>query len=296
MEATGSRIIRYPKRNAEFSIWAIFDIHLGNIGCSKEHLLKDIDRIRRDPYSLWVGGGDSIDCIYPGDKRFDPECFPPEFSVRDLTKISALLVSHLLSYFRPIKHKCLGWGYGNHELAYMRRDSTAFLHDYIVQKLGTRNMRYSGWMDLYFVYDPSSRGVTMKHSDIHPTVYTSRLRVFSHHGAGSAATAGGKINRLKSLVDMTDADLVLCGHLHEAISKPFVRLSGGTDCNEVKQRVTMGMMTGSYLRIYGDDHTSYGEQMAYFPTTIGASRAKYIPAERILVVENRADNIGIGMT
>lgn len=295
MEATGSRIIRYGKRQAEFSIWGLFDIHLGNIGCSKEHLQKDIDRIKSDPYAVWLGGGDAIDCIFPGDPRFDPECFPDDISVRDLTRISAILMDDLLSYIEPIKKKCLAWGYGNHELQYMKRNSASFLHDYIVQRLDTQNLRFSGWMDLYFCHDPLSSGVTMRYSSIPPATFTSRLRIFSHHGAGAAATAGGKINRLKSLVDMTDADLVICGHLHEAISKPFVRLHGGNDCNDVKQKVTMGMMTGSYLRNYGADHTSYGEMRAYFPTTIGSSKARYSPSERSLIVENRADNVGQGM-
>lgn len=295
MEATGSRVIRYPKRDAVFSIWGLFDIHLGNVGCSKEHLSKDIERIKSDHYALWIGGGDAFDCIMPGDPRFDPECFPDDVAVRDLTRISAILMDELLGYLMPIKRKVLAWGYGNHEIQYMKRNSTAFMHDYIVEKLGTQNLRFSGWMDLYFVHDPSIRGVSMRWASIPPSTYTSKLRVFSHHGAGSPATAGGKMNRLKQLVDMVDADLVITGHLHEAISKPFVRLHGGVDCRDVKQKITMGMMTGSYLRNYGSDHTSYGEMRAYFPTTIGSSKARYSPSERCLIVENRADNVGQGM-
>jgi hypothetical protein len=274
----------------------LFDVHLGNVGCSKSHLERDIDLIRRDPYSLWVGGGDMMDFVLPGDPRFDPEVFADDFSVRDLTRTAAILIDQLLYYLMPISRKCLAFGYGNHEFQYMKRNNMAFLHDQIVDSLKTQNLRYSGWMDVFFVHDPSAKSVTMRYSVFPPTTFTSRLRVFSHHGAGSPATVGGKINRLKQLVDMVDADLVLTGHLHEQISKPFVRLHGGSDCTEVRQKITMALMTGSYLRNYGRNHTSYAEIKAYFPTTIGASCARYKPSTRELVIENRADNIGSGMS
>jgi UDP-2,3-diacylglucosamine pyrophosphatase LpxH len=292
MEASGSRIIEYPKEDAEFSIWDIADIHLGNAGCSKEHLKRDIERIRKDQYSTFLIGGDYMDAIFPGDPRFDPETFPEDIMVRDLTKISAIISAQLINYFNPIKDKCLGVAYGNHEHKFMTRNSEMFIHDQICASLNAPNMRYSGWADLYFVHNKDIKNVQIRHSRLRPRRHTARLRCVLHHGFSTAATAGGKINALKRLVDSLEADLVMMGHVHEQFAKSFTRLTVNENCTEIKSKITMGMITGSYLRTYLPDVTSYGEQRGYFPTTLGATRAKYIPAEKRLIVENVADGIG----
>ena len=143
------------------------------------------------------------------------------------------------------------------------------------------------------MHQPGFKGVNVKTSDAPPKSFTARLRVFVHHGAGAANTAGGKINRLKALVDMVEADLVMMGHCHEQMAKAFLRLVPNTDCSEISQKVTMGLITGSYLRTYAPGFTGYGEIKAYAPTTIGATRARYLPRERVLTVENRADGVGL---
>lgn len=153
-------------------------------------------------------------------------------------------------------------------------------------------MRYSGWADIYFVHFPGMPGVTIRKSKVRPRKYTARLRCVLHHGFSTAATAGGKINALKRLVDSLEADLVMMGHVHEQFAKSFTRLTVNENCTKIKSKITMGMITGSYLRTYIPDVTSYGEQRGYFPTTLGATRARYSPLEKRLVVENVADGIG----
>jgi hypothetical protein len=293
MEAAGMRLIKYGKQDAEFSIYDIADIHWGTRGCAKDRLQTDIDRIKRDPYSLFIVGGDYCDWITPGDKRWDPEAINEDVSVNDLSRISALLASSLVKMFLPIKDKCLGWCIGNHELKHMVKQSEMFIHEEICHVLKVPNMRYSGWVDLYFDHIAGLKHkVEMTTVKKPPKEYTARIRVFVHHGAGAAATAGGKINMLKRAVDMSEADLVMVGHLHEQIAKPFVRLKPNDDCSSITESVTMGLITGSYLRIYGPGYTSYGEVKLYSPTTLGATRARYSPLNKSMVVENRADGIG----
>lgn len=293
MEAAGMRCLSYGKKDAVFSIYDIADIHWGIRGCAKWHLQRDIETITKDPYSVWLCGGDYLDCIMPGDKRFDPEALDEDIKVNDLSRISALLASSLTRQFLPIKGKCLGWCIGNHELVHMTRQSEMFIHEEICRVLKVPNMRYSGWVDLYFVHDSLlGKRVKLETIPVPPKSYEAKLRIFVHHGAGAAATAGGKINMLKRAVDNSNADLVMVSHLHEQIAKPFVRLEPNEDCSEIKERVTMGLITGSYLRIYGPGYTSYGEQRLYAPTTLGATRAKYSPLNKTLIVENRADGIG----
>jgi hypothetical protein len=294
VEASGCRIVTYGRENAEFSIYDVADIHWMNRGISKHHLYRDIERIQDDTYALWFEGGDYADWIFPGDPRFDPEAFDEDVRVMDLAEIGAKVAKDIIGIFKPIRHKCLGMLIGNHEFKHMSRRSEMFVHDEICRRLRVPNMRFSGWTDIYFIHERRFKGgckITL--SDVPPSKFTARLRVFIHHGMGAANTAGGKINKLKSLVDMVEADLVLMGHVHEQFAKAFLRLVPNENCTEIGQRVTMGLITGSYLRTYAPGFTGYGEVKAYSPTTLGATRARYIPSERILTVENRADGVGV---
>jgi hypothetical protein len=294
VEASGCRIVTYGKESAEFSIYDIADIHWLNRGVSKKHLFEDIQRIAKDTYALFFEGGDYADWIYPNDKRFDPAAFDEDVTVNDLEGLGAKVATAIIDIFKPIRHKCLGMLIGNHEFTAMSRNSEMFVHDYICRKLRTPNMRFSGFADVYFVHQPGFMGgCKMVVSDIPPPKYTARLRCFIHHGMGAANTAGGKINKLKSLVDMVDADLVMMGHVHEQFAKAFLKLVPNDDCSDIGQKATMGLITGSYLKTYSPGFTGYGEIKGYFPTTVGATRARYIPSERILTVENRADNVGL---
>ena len=294
MEASGSRIITYGRAGAEFSIYNVADIHWLNRGVSKTHLYRDIERIRIDPYALFFQGGDYADWIFPSDKRWDPAAFDEDVKVIDLNELGALVAKAIIKIFRPIRHKGLGFLIGNHEFKAMTQKSEMYIHDHICRELKIPNMRFSGWTDLYFVHQKGFKGgVKVTSSTIPPKKFTARLRCFIHHGMGAANTAGGKINKLKSLVDMTESDLVLCGHVHEQFAKAFLRLEPNQSCTEIGQKVTMGLITGSYLRTYAPGFTGYGEIKGYQPTTMGATRAKYIPSERILTVENRADGVGL---
>lgn len=297
MEPSGIRVIRYGKRDASFPIWNMSDLHILNKGCSMTHIEKDRDDIKNDPYSLFFVGGDYCDWICINDKkRFDADCLDEKVSVQDLTRLAAFASKKVIDIFTPIRSKCIGFLHGNHELSFMNRENQKDIHEKICSTLKVPNMRYSGIVDLYFCHTPGQKGVKMTVEYQQPMYWTARLRVFIHHGAGAAATAGGKLIRLKNFVDMTqDCDLIMMGHLHEALAKVFVRMTVDNTCSELKQKVIMGMATGSYLKIYTPECTSYGEIRGYTPTTIGSSRAIFNPLHRTLTIENRAENVGMGM-
>lgn len=293
MEATGCRIIVYGKRGVEFKLYDFADLHYLNRGMAKDNLRADIAKVKKDPYSLWFIGGDYSEFIGPQDPRFDPEAVDDSIRVNDLSYLAAIAVRGIVEFFNPIKDRGLGCCMGNHEFKHMSRHSEMFVHETLCQQLNVPNMRYSGWTDVYFVYRKGAVGCTVFPATKPPDSFVARLRVFIHHGAGAAATAGGKINRLKQLVDMVDADLVMMGHVHEQFAKAFVRLTPDDTCSEVVSKVTMGLITGSYLMAYPPGFTSYAEMRAYPPTTMGATRARYTPDTGELVVENRADKVGL---
>lgn len=293
MEASGIRIIEYKDKDAEISLYDVADIHFLNRGCSKIHLQRDIERIKNDPLSYFFIGGDYADWIHWTDPRFDASAFDEELKIIDINRIGAKVVQWMTEYFAPIVDRCLGCLIGNHEQKYMSRHSQEFIHNEICDMLNAPNMGFSGFVDIYFVHNPRMKAESrMTLSFSIPEKYKSKIRVFLHHGMGAANTAGGKINKLKSLVDMVVADLVMMGHVHEQFNKPFLRLSPNADCSEIGQKTTMGLITGSYLRTYAQGFTGYGEIKAYSPTTLGATRARFTPIDGSLITENRADHVG----
>jgi len=258
--------------------------------------MRDIEAIRRDPFALWVCVGDYCDFISPSDKRFDPASVDATVTINDLTSYAYNVSNQIAELFSPIAGKCIGFGLGNHDLKYLSRNSEMYIHQSICDRLNTRNLMYSGWADLYFVYDPALGRPRMTYGVPEQgfNLNRSRLRILTFHGRGAAATAGGKLNALKSVVDMVEtANLIITGHLHEQIMKCFPRLNPGENCDGIQANPVMALITGTYLRTYMPEYVSYGEQKAYPPTTLGATRARYIPSTLTLTVENRADGVGV---
>lgn len=296
MEATGSRLILYGAKDATFSMYPFADIHLGNKACFKPQLDEDIERVDSDPFALWWLLGDYGDFIHHKDPRFDPDMVDETITVKDLSNTGLVLLRRVLERFLPIKDKCLAAGYGNHELSYMRDKEQMALHDTLCSQLEVPSLRYSGFFDLYFEHQPGLKKPVVIKKPADSRICRKgqrRLRVFSHHGAGAAATPGGKINTLHRAVNMTrDADLVVMGHLHEQVAKAIVRLTTDSLCRALREKPTMALMTGSYLRTYCDNMTGYGEIRLYPPSVLGVARATFQPNVGRLVVENVAHNCG----
>jgi len=293
MEASGPRLIQYADKAALFSIWDLADIHWGNEGCAKAKLRSDVNVIKTDPYSFWFLGGDYCDFISPGDKRFDAECIDKTIKVCDLARIASHLTFGVVGELLPIKDKCLGALYGNHEHKYMQYMEHSEIHDEVCKELEASNMRYCGITDIWFEYNRKLRKPTRVFKtptrDMIGKPNQVRLRVLVHHGFGGANTAGGRINALvKEMGQLQDVDLIIMGHLHEILGKVVVRLTASADCTSIHQVCSVGMLTGSYLRSYDKGHTSYAEVKGYSPNALGATRATFSPLYRELEVRNKA--------
>ena len=294
MEFTGCRIIKYKKKDAEFKIYAVADQHFTNCAVSWEQVHKDISKIKNDPYAIWIEVGDYADWHLPTHPYFDAEAFESNFPVSKLTQYAAHISNTITDLYEPIADKCLGWAYGNHDHNYFIRHNQMDVHEAICKKLAVPNLRYAGWMYVFFVEDEKATKPIMAYS-VHPPVeYKAAIRIYAFHGKGAAATPGGKINSLRDVVNtVVNADLVVTAHLHEQLIKPFVRIAPDENCSEAKSVTTMSLITGTYLRNYQPDHTGYGEKKAYPVTTLGATVARYKPIDREMIVEIRAENVGI---
>ena len=295
MEFTNCRIIRYRKPDAEFRIYAVADQHFTNRAVSWDAVHEDIGLIKEDPYALWVEVGDYADWHLPTHPYFDAEAFDPRFPVNNLAKYAAYISQTIVDLYQPVASKCLGWAYGNHDHNYFIRHNQMDIHESICERLNIPNLRYAGWMYVYFVQDNKAPMNPQMEFSLHPPKkYNAVLRLYIFHGKGAASTPGGKMNSLRDVVNtVVNADLVITAHLHEQLVKPFTRISPDENCSEPKAQTTMAMITGTYLRNYQPDHTSYGEKKAYPVTTLGATVGRYIPSRHRMIVELAADNVGL---
>jgi len=70
------RIIEYRSRSAEFTLYPLADIHLGNRACDEDRLDATLDAIAKNRKALYILLGDQYDAIKAKDPRFDVRTLP----------------------------------------------------------------------------------------------------------------------------------------------------------------------------------------------------------------------------
>jgi hypothetical protein len=274
MELGGVQYILHGSRTDVFKLWAVGDLHLGNAACNKELIKRDLDAIEKDPYSFWIGLGDYADYISAGDKRFDPTTISPELSIADMGRLGRRLGEQVRDAFGPIKHKCLGLLFGNHEKSYFVGKEQEDLHSWMCTELDVKNLGYCAFLDVAFVRGPEY--VTPSLSRERPfegkgSGYQLKKRVFVHHGCGHSATPGGKLNKLLQFMSaFPTADITAVAHVHDQTVKRMDALGANDDCTRLKVHKRIGLITGGYLEAYAVGITSYAERAGFFPTVMGS--------------------------
>lgn len=298
MKALGFYTIAHKSRLDEFTVWNLSDLHVGARACAEEKIRRDVKKILADPNAVWFGGGDTIDGIAYNDKRFSPSCVAPWIRVKDMGNLGKVCVDRVVDILSPIKHKCLGMMQGNHEASMMLHTQNAEIHQSLCKGLGVIDMGYSCIFDIKFCRNTKTRNKVeligwnrpMNHvlNELHGTdrksysSNTKAFRFYCHHGSGGAVTTGGKLNRLLSFMNMVDADIVMMGHVHEQQGTRQHIMSANSDCTDIQTKEKIGVVSGSYLKTYHQDSTTYGEIKGYRPTVLGASFVRIRPETREL--------------
>lgn len=279
MIAAGTRYISYPSRADWFTIWNLSDLHYGNKACAVDRLKEDVERIRRDPYSFWFGGGDYAEYISFRDRRFDAETITADLQIKDLGRLGRVLTERVRDILMPIRGKCLGLLYGNHENSYARENDQRDLHGWLCTELGAANLDYSAFVDVAFC---RLGGTPRIHAErpVKEGGETTGYRFYLHHGAGCAVTPGGKLNRLIQFMHAFDADIYMIGHVHDKKGQRLVRMGVDRYCNKIVAKESLGIISGSYLKTYAQDVTSYGEIRGYSPTALCAAFVRVRPNTR----------------
>ncbi len=283
MEAGGRHYIIHGSRNNVFRIWNLADLHLLNKACAESEIDEDVEEIKNDPFSFWIGGGDYAEYIGPRDrKRWDPDAVSEKITVADLGRLGKRTAEIVRDKFKPIAHKCIGLVYGNHEDNYMIEKSQQELHSWLCQELGVLNLGYCALFDIAFVRSGKvkipylSRAAPTKSDST--TQYIRRC--FIHHGTGFATTPAGKLNKLLQFMDAFEADIYFCGHVHDQIGKRQNRITANEDCTKILAQDKIGVISGSYLKTYQQGVTTYGEKKGYRPTVLRSAYVRIDPEQK----------------
>jgi hypothetical protein len=248
-------VIPYRISSPDSKLFCIGDIHAGTIHCVEDAIKRKVEEVADTPNARWIGTGDYAEWITPKDKRFDPSLK----SIADWVEPDNLGHSQtiwLTKLFEPIKKKCIGLLYGNHE-----NSIRVYNHENVQQNLcdalEVDNLGYSCFIRFHFNRDNSNE----KH------MITGAFT----HGSSGAITEGAKLMALMRWMKSMDADIYGYAHLHDYLEKSLSRITvvDKDDSSKIKSKVSYGVTTGSWFRTYTQGiMASYGEQKCYPPTEI----------------------------
>jgi hypothetical protein len=248
--------IPYLKSDHEFHIFAFGDIHAGTIHCVEDDVKRKVREIRDTPNSRWIGMGDYAEWITPKDKRFDPASRVIAPWCRQ-DNIGEDQTRWIVDLFTPIKDKCIGLLYGNHEDS-IRKYNHENVAQNICDRLGVDNLGYSCFVNFIFRRNRSAE------AHLITGAFT--------HGSSGAVTEGAKMMALMRFMKAFDADFYAYAHVHDYMPKSLTRLQV-TTAGKIKNHVAIGATTGSWFRTYTQGNTaSYGEIKGYPPCELTAAK------------------------
>ncbi len=242
-------------RIENFTVVPIGDIHEGNIGCCEKTLQEEVEWVQKHNNVFWIGMGDYIEAINYSDPRFDIKSVSRKY--RDTGNIDMMVqlqIENISKIFEPIKDKCLGLHRGNHEETIRK-----FYHYDVIYELWKR-------LKVRPLYDVAITRLQFTAKE--KSTWTNSFDIFSTHGNVGGRKSGGKVNRLEDLMAGFESDVYLMGHAHIKAVTTTNRLYIDQAGN-LKSKKKIGAITGSFLRGYNLQETSYVEKGTYPASDLG---------------------------
>ena len=181
----------------------LFDEHIGHRGTDLNMIKKAVKRISEEPNRFTVFGGDQLDAINIYDKRFNPDSVT-ERDIDNQRKLWQELHQDLFDiqqdkkggvYPKTFNEKVFGLLHGNHE--YKVRELT---RPYIENHFCLPN-------DIDFLGSRAHIGLQV----VHGKDILSEWSIAIMHGSGGGAPE----NMFRDMKKNWNADVYLCGHLHQ---------------------------------------------------------------------------------
>jgi hypothetical protein len=269
-------------RSDRFVIVPIGDVHLGAKACDEELLKHTVSKIKNTPNYYWIGMGDFCDYISLSDPRFNAGAIADWIKLSDLHNLSKVQTDRFVEMLAPIADKCLGLVKGNHEdviRKHYERDIYLDIVNAVKQEAGFPEthklaLGYCGWLRLAFYSDDKN---------VRTVVDTSL-----HHGFVGGKLKGSKALNMERWLWTHDCDLTLMGHSHnkDTFSTSTIGLDHRGNIKSVQRR---GAFTGTFLKGYSEEGSTYSEVKGYFPQPVGTIEVVLQPGayeynERVKIV------------
>ena len=242
------------------SIVTLGDVHWGTRSCCEHAVRERVQKIAIDPWAWWLDLGDEIDAINYKDKRFDPLSLPDRYDLRHLANLFLIQLEEYCDLVRPIRDKNMG-GFNSNHMDTLKRFYTLDIHWELRRRMtrdlpnGMESEQFADLGDTAFIY------LTILRRNQEPL----KLTLWGAHGTGRGNSEEAAIRRLKTLSKPFAADIKMMGHVHWAAKGEEVSLISPTE-----DRKILYVVTGSFLKSYGEGPGSYAEQRLYPPIPLSA--------------------------
>lgn len=246
-EAKKSFIWDFRERDFLETFW-ISDVHIGHRCCDTDLFLKNLKFIK-DNEIVFADLGDLVENATRNSIGA---------GIYEQEQIADAQIEMALKLYEPLKDLIQVMLIGNHDLRTFK-ESGVNITKQMAKRLGTK---YGGYGSFQII-----------------KVGNQIYKVYASHGGSSATTTGGKFNALKRIEDNVEADVVICGHMHEPIY--HARDIFKTDeRGQVTKRTQYIVANGAYLNWWG----SYGQIKAYSPGRKGNAKINFYGNKRHLEV------------
>ena len=191
----------------ELSIMYSSDVHADSIACDLDLFKAHLEQANKLKAPVIING-DLFDAMQGRfDPRRDPEDLKKEFKVSSYFDALVMWHSQLLRKFPDIP--CFIIGEGNHESSVRKMNGTSLTerlaYDLSLHGVNAVGVGYWGYVRVTFKYKKGNGNA-------------SHLLYFHHGKSSSAVVTKGAIEFQRQSVYIRDAQVVLNGHIHEAMS------------------------------------------------------------------------------
>lgn len=210
-ERTGPNVLtlRHPVVEAGWSqrYLLIADVHFDNPLCDRRLLTRHLDEAKRIGAGVMCFG-DWFDVM--GGRNDPRRSKTGTANQHNVDNYLDAVVDESAEYLSPYQGNLLMMADGNHETL-IRKNVEVDLLEHLCRALQVQHMGYSGWIRMMFER-AGARGSR------------SQRRMWYHHGSGGGgAVTKGVIATNRRAAMISDADIVVSGHVHEAWCLEIVR-------------------------------------------------------------------------
>ena len=231
------------------------DVHEGSPNHHKEKWNEFLKWAESKPNAYFLGMGDYFDLMSISENKKIKNAGLHDSTLETLDDIYNDQVVRFVGKIAFMKDRLIGLLEGNHHSEFQDgTTSTQRLAIYMKTK-------YLGWSSL------------IRMSFIDGERSKTKLDIYAHHGKGGASKlVGASINHVQNMNQVADAQIYLMGHDHAKLVGMSDRLylTDGNGALHIRPQKTIYARTGSFLKGYESDKSSYVARAIMRPSNLGA--------------------------